>query len=257
MPKTDRFTPSPPTGWTRLRRALLQRPDAGQVAVAALLAVLGFAGAVQLTGDEDDALSTARRDDLLQALDELTLQGDRLQQQVRELEDDRRELVTAGGSEDAALTQAQERLRQLNILAGVSAATGPGIEVSILDPNGNVSSGTLLSGIHELRSAGAEAIQLGGSNNQTVRVVAASFFLDVDGDVVVDGAVLEPPFTLIAVGDSASLAGAMNFPRGLADDVRAPEVGGDVVVEESERITVDAVRDATDPRYASPSPEGD
>lgn len=250
-----RFTPDVPTGWSRLRQAFTQRPDAGQVVVAGLVFLLGFAGAVQLGGDEDDVLQNSRRDDLLQVLDGLTLQGERLEEQVGELDEDRSELVDAGGSEAAALAQAQERLRQLNILAGVSAATGPGIEVSILDPNEQISSGYLLSGIHELRSAGAEAIQIGGSNGETVRVVADSYFLDVDNDVVVDGVVLEPPYTLIAIGDSATLAGAVNFPRGLADDVSTTEIGGQAIVEEAEQITVDAVREAREPRYASPSPE--
>ena len=253
----DPFTPTVPTGWSRLRHAFTRRPDAGQVAVAALVFLVGFAGALPISGDEDDALANARRDDLLQALDGLTRQGERLEDQVAQLEQDRRELVSVGGSEEATLAQAQERLRQLNILAGVSPATGPGIEVSILDPRENVSAVVMLAAIHELRSAGAEAIQIGGSNGETVRIVAGSYFVDVDGDVVVDDVVLEPPYTLIAIGDPVSLAGAINFPRGLADDVRDERVGGDVLIEEAEQITVDAVREPPDPRYASPSPEDD
>lgn len=253
----SRFTPTVPTGWSRLRRAMGHRPDRGQIAVAALVFLLGFAGAVQLSGDEDDALANARRDDLLQTLDGLTLQGERLEAQVEQLEQDRRELVTAGGSEEAALTQSQDRLRQLNILAGVSAATGPGIEVSILDPTGAITSATLLSAIQELRSAGAEAMQIGAANGETVRIVADTYVVDDGTDVVVDGVVLEPPYTMIAIGDPGSLAGAINFPLGLADDVRDEQIGGEVIVEQSEEITVDAVREATEPRYASPSPEGE
>jgi len=251
----SRFTPTVPTGWSRLRRAMGHRPDRGQIAVAALVFLLGFGGAVQLSGDEEDALANARRDDLLQTLDGLTLQGERLEEQVEQLEQDRRELVTAGGSEEAALTQSQERLRQLNVLAGVSAATGPGIEISILDPRESITSATLLSAIQELRSAGAEAMQIGGANGETVRIVADTYVIDDGADVVVDDVVLEPPYTMIAVGDPSSLAGAINFPLGLADDVRDEQIGGEVVVEQFEEITVDAVREATEPRYASPSPE--
>lgn len=250
------FTPTVPSAWSRLRRAFTQRPDAGQIAVAALVFLVGFAGALQLS-DDDDALATARRADLLQALDGLTLQGERLEEQVAELEQDRRELVDVGGSEEAALAQAEERLGQLSILGGVIPATGPGIEVSIIDPGGNVTAVTLLSAIHELRSAGAEAMQIGGSNNVTVRIVASSYVLDRDADVVVDGVKLEPPYRLIAIGDSTSLAGAVNFVGGLADDVRSERVGGDVITTEHEQITVDAVREPPEPRYASPSPEED
>ena len=58
----------------------------------------------------------------------------------------------------------------LRILTGTVAATGPGVTLTIDDPDGSVTAATLLDGVEELRDAGAEAIEI----NDSVRVVAST-----------------------------------------------------------------------------------
>ena len=65
----------------------------------------------------------------------------------------------------------------LGILAGTVPATGPGVTITIDDPDGAVTRPTLLDGVEELRDAGAEAIEI----NDSVRVVASTSFTDGDG----------------------------------------------------------------------------
>ena len=62
-----------------VRRLLTPRLRRVDLAVAGLLAVLGFAAVVQVRSTQEDGpLATARQEDLVQILDELTNRNDRL-----------------------------------------------------------------------------------------------------------------------------------------------------------------------------------
>ncbi|WP_116953259.1 DUF881 domain-containing protein, partial [Jiangella endophytica] len=155
VPGGGRFTPAAPSGTKRLWNAVRQRPDVGQVLVALLVALLGFGAVLQVRSDDDDALANARRDDLVQILDGLRRQADRLDDHVGELESDRRDLVSGADTEAAALEQAEQRARTTGVLAGTIPATGPGIIMTISDPDHQVNAYTMLRAVNELRVAGA------------------------------------------------------------------------------------------------------
>lgn len=253
-PPPKRFTPVAPSGMSRLLKAVRRRPDLGHVAVAALVGLLGFAAVLQVRGDEDDTLSNARRDELLQILDGLTRQGDRLEEQVAELETSKRDLVSGADTEQAALEQAQDRARQLGILAGTEPALGPGIVVTINDPDYDVRAATILSAVQELRDSGAEAIQIEGqTSGQAVRVVASSFFLDDDDGegIVVSDVELDPPYSIAAIGDAPTLSEAMEFPQGVISKVEND--GGEAHVTPYGELAVDVLHEQTAPEYARPA----
>ena len=144
---TRRFVPTAPTGMHRLGKAMRARPDLGQVGVAVLVGLLGFAAAVQVRADDEDLLNRARRGDLFLILDGLTARGDQLEEQIAQLETDRRELLSGADSEAAALEQTAALAQQLAVLAGTVGATGPGITVTILDPEGQVGARTMYSSV--------------------------------------------------------------------------------------------------------------
>lgn len=247
------FVPTAPTGLSRLMRALRAKPDLGQVAVGALVGLLGFAAAVQIQADEDDLLSRARRADLIQILDGLTERADRLENQIAELDADRRELLSGADSEQAALDQAEARAQQLAVLAGTAAASGPGIVVTVTDPDAVVDALTLLSAVQELRDAGAEAIEISGAGDSQVRVVASTYFLDSADGVEVDGVELRPPYRITAIGEPETMASAMQFPQGVVS--RVSDKGGRATVSQEDELTVDALHEARSPEYASPAPD--
>jgi uncharacterized protein YlxW (UPF0749 family) len=249
-----RFVPTAPTGMHRLGKALRARPDLGQVGVAVLVGLLGFAAAVQVRADED-LLNRSRRGDLFLILDGLTARGDQLEEQIAQLEADRRELLSGADSEAAALEQTAALAQQLAVLAGTVGATGPGITVTILDPDGQVGARTMYSSVQELRSAGAEAIELSGANGEQVRVVASSYFVDDDQGIAVDGVHLEPPYRFTVIGDAETLAEAMEFPQGVVDSVTGD--GGTATVAQQDELEIDVVHEATPPQYASPAPDDD
>lgn len=251
-----RFTARmPTTGSQRLWRALTQRPRTRHVWVAVLVALLGFAGAVHVTGDDEDPLAHARRDELLQIYDGLSRQADRLEEEIIELRRNRDDLVSSADSENVALEQAEERLVQSQILAGTAEAVGPGIQMTISDSDGSVMASHLYAAVQELRSAGAEAIQIEGLGNDTaVRVVTDTYFITTEiGSIDVAGVQMRPPYVLTAIGDPVNLEEAMHFPQGVVSKIE--NVGAEATVTQFSELTVDVLHEVSEPEYLQPAPE--
>lgn len=264
--------PPPEAGARLVRFVLRPRRRRVDLAVAAILALLGFAAAVQVRSTQDDGLlATAREEDLVRILADLDNREERLRQEIAELVAQRERLSSGSGDAEAALEQARRRAQQLGVLAGTVAARGPGVELTISDPLGEVGADLLLDALEELRGAGAEAVQITGAiepdpeaedetaQSSTVRVVAATAFLDgperEDGGargVVVDGTLLRPPYRFTVIGDPGTLASAMAIPGGVEDVVA--RAGGRAEVVRRTALAVTSLRPLTTPRYAQPSP---
>ncbi|MGI8577359.1 MAG: DUF881 domain-containing protein [Nocardioidaceae bacterium] len=223
------------------------KPGRAQVLVALLLAALGFAAAVQirLTHSNND-FAGQRREDLVVLLDSLSSATDRAQSQLSDLEQTRRQLQSSSASRTAAIAEERKHIQVLQILAGTLPAAGPGVTISITDPDGTITAAVLLNGIEELRDAGAEAIQINGS----VRVVASTAVTDAGGPIVAGGVKLSPPYVVEAIGSSHTLSEAVVFPGGLADEVKS--LGGTVTVHEAADVDVTALHKVTPPEYSHP-----
>ena len=70
------------------------------------------------------------------------------------------------------------------------------------------------------------------------------------GALIVDSATLNPPYSVLAIGDPPTLAAAMNIPGGAMDSIE--RVGGTVVVQQSDRVDVTALRQPKPRQYAQP-----
>jgi uncharacterized protein YlxW (UPF0749 family) len=194
---------------------------------------------------QDVGLQDLSETDLVGLLDDVTERADALEEEIRLLEADKRALQQGTG-EDAA-EAAEARLTSHQILAGTVPVQGPGITMSVSAPDGGFTPTMMIDVMQELRNAGAEAIQIG-----QVRVVASTWIGIVDGNLTVDGDVVEAPFRIVAIGDPHTLSGAMAIPGGFTDSVRG--IGGDVQVIEGDSLVVDAVHTTEEPQYARPVP---
>jgi uncharacterized protein YlxW (UPF0749 family) len=220
------------------RPATLLRPrlNRGQLIVAVLCAVLGFAVAAQVrSNDKDTKFANARQDELVGILGDLSQRSDRLRSDIRDLDD-----TKAGLERDtqgqAALQDARRRAQTYGILAGTLPATGPGIELTVNDPQNRVRAASLLDTLEELRDAGAEVVQVDG-----VRVGVSTYFTDASGGAVVaDGSTLTRPYRFLAIGDPHTLATALNIPGGVLRSLR--NSGAEGMVTQRQKITIQAVR---------------
>ena len=247
------------TAWTRLRSALRPHASRGTLVPALLCALLGFAVVVQVRSTQDTGLDGLRQTDLVRILDDVTERSNRLQTEARDLEDTRARVTNGSTGSRAALEEAQARAQVLGILAGTLPATGPGLELTISDPSGKVGPEVLLDTLQELRDAGAEAVEISSLDGPAVRVVASTSFEAPAagggggdaGRVVVDGTELTSPYRFRVIGDSRTMAAALDIPGGVLDVLRQDDAQG--VVTQRDRVTITSLRAAPSPRYARPA----
>ncbi|PZS25829.1 MAG: hypothetical protein DLM59_19380 [Pseudonocardiales bacterium] len=229
----------------------LRRQGRAGLFIGVLLALLGFALAAQVRSNEASALPSARQEDLVRILDDLSARETRLRAEISELQVSRAKINTSGNRTDAALQEARQRAGQLGVLAGTVAAHGPGVKLTVSEGSRHVSADVLLDALEELRGAGAEAVQIGDSGGGAVRVGSSTWFADTDSGISVDGTKLTAPYQIIAIGDPATMAAALNIPGGVTDTVRQAE--GSLRIDQSRSVAVTALRPLAAPQYARPA----
>lgn len=203
-------------------RTLILRLGAGLAS-----AMLGFLLVAQVqTEGLGDRLATEREEDLARILSGLSAESDRLQDEITELRLTLIEFETSAERDELALRSLRRRLEDLQVLTGTVAAEGEGIRLTITDARGNVGPELLVDAVQELRDAGAEAIAVNGT-----RLVASSWFATRDGRLLVDGARLEQPYRISAIGPGQTMAKALDIPGGVVDSLTVhPQVSAEVEV---------------------------
>jgi uncharacterized protein YlxW (UPF0749 family) len=234
--------------WRRIREGIL--PSRGQAIVGLVLGLVAFMAVVQVRQNlADDGYANARREDLIEILDGLGQSSRRLESEITDLQERKAQLSSGANQAETARTQAEQQIKVLGILAGTLPAQGPGVRITLNDPNGKVESGNLLDAIEELRDAGAEAIQINGR----ARVVASTDFTDDPPGIRIDGERLQPPYVIEAIGDSHTLSEAAQFPGGLVSEVTGPQINGTADVKEVQTLRITALHTPQQHRYARPA----
>ena len=230
--------------------AAFLRPGRGQLVVGLVLFITALLVVLTIRSQAaQPEFSNARQADLIQLLDDVTAETRRLEQQISDLERSREELASGVDRDEAARQEAARRLAQAEIIAGTVPARGPGVEISISDPEGKVSADLLLDAVEELRDAGAEVIQLNGS----VRLVMRSYFSsDADGRISADGYPLTPPYEFQVIGDPATLEAGARFRGGLVSEVEGDRVGGSVTITQLELVEIDTIVSPSEHNFARP-----
>lgn len=234
-------------------RALRLRVRRVDLLIATLLLALGFGAVIQVRSTRDDGLlASARQEDLVTILDDLSGRSERLRDEVTSLTAARERLSADPGSA-AALEEARRRTQLLGVLAGTVPATGRGIVLTLTDPRGDVRAEVLLDALEELRDAGAEAVQLEGAGGDRARVVASTALLDdPDGNGIdVDGVRLRSPYRFVVIGDPSTLTSSLGIPGGVLDTVRS--VGAEPSIATPDQVRITAVTRLETPRYARPA----
>jgi uncharacterized protein YlxW (UPF0749 family) len=260
-PADEASTPPPPTNAgqnapeaarsTRARlRASLLHPGRGQILAALILFLVGAAGAMQIRiNATDDTYASARREDLIQLLDGLSAESRRLEGEITQLERTRSNLQSGADTQRVARQEAEKHLSELSILAGTAPAGGPGIRMRIADPKAAVDAGVLLDAVEEMRDAGAEVIEV----NNTIRVVASSWFGSDARGLLIDGKPVTRPITLEVIGEPHSLEEAARFRGGIVSEITGPRIGGQVQIELENRVVIESLHATGENQYARPA----
>lgn len=250
MDQELRKTRPPAAGSARDRVRRRARSPLAQLVIVILCALLGIVLVAQVRADEPGAaqLEAEREEDLARILSNLSAESDRLQSELRELQLTLAAFENSAEREDLAVQSLERRLEALSILAGVVAAEGEGLVLTIRDPERRVDSERFVDAVTELRDAGAEAI---GINE--VRLVASSAFSRRNDRLVVDGETLDPPYRITAVGPGETMRSALRLPGGVIDALERDALV-DVEVELGSQLSVPARGEPTSFVHGEPVP---
>ena len=206
--------------------------------------ILGFALATQVRAQRSDPLEGLSEQDLVTVLDELGTREQNLRARRAELTSELEDLQSAADEAQAREQASAKAALQAQIAAGTVAVQGPGVSVSVLDPGANLSPTQFVMTLGELRNAGAEAIDLNG-----VRLTTRSAFTGQAGSIVVDGTPIASPYTWTVIGESQTIATALEIQAGSASQMRAK--GATVTITPTDHVTIDSLASPRPPLYAT------
>lgn len=231
---------------------------ARQVVLTVLLTALGFLVVVQvrasrsLSGQED--VPTRNVYALATMLRQERASRRTLEAQVADLTA-RLSVFERATAERRSTTEAMVReLERLRIAAGLVPLTGPGVSI-IVDAAQAPMVGhappavqyvDLVSIVNELWAAGAEAVAVSG-----VRITATTGYSEVGGTILADRQRLAPPYTIEAIGDPATLTGALQIRGGVIEGLRT--LGLQITIAPKSNVIVPAAQGVPAFRVARPA----
>jgi len=179
----------------------------------------------------------ARPEELRVQVRKLTQQNNELEDQNKTLRSEKDEMINKQLEGEQSMKLITDELNNLRLRAGSTPVEGRGIVITIDDSKiarkdiPTISESAILTHdidllmlVNELRAAGAEAIAI---NDQ--RVVAASAIRCVGPVINVNNHQVGAPFVIKAVGKPDNLAGAVNLPFGVLDQLTQLGIQANVV----------------------------
>lgn len=158
------------------------------------------------------------------------------------------------------LDQLKSQIKDLQMVAGLTAVTGPGVTIT-LDDNPEVSKAGLSSGmplpgivhdfdlqqvVNELRAAGAEAIAISGT-----RITGYTPIRCVGPVININWEHVAPPYRVQAIGDSERLSRALSMPSGIVEQLRNQVIV--VRINDEHMLRLPAAEDMPSLRVAKPA----
>ncbi len=183
---------------SRSRRPRM-RSSTGAIAVWVIALLVALVATIQLRSQAEVERSLAQADPatLAFSIDQLHRANDSLQAQIADLTQRKAALQTGGSvAADQAL---QDEALQLRIIEGLVAVHGPGV-VLVIDASG-LTALDLEDAMNNLAAGGGEALSI---NDQ--RFALGVPIMQTANGVTVNGVLVQPPWTIVAIGDTNRLA---------------------------------------------------
>ena len=242
--------------------ARLRAVPTWQVTLAGALLVLGFLVVTQLRAEPVRVeYTTQERPPLLETVNALQQTQDQLSARILSLRSQIQQIESSSSGDSTLLASLDAQLIQARVEAGLVGLAGPGIVLQISDstqpvPPGAAASDYLVSAsdlravVDELWLDGAEAIAVNGE-----RIVVTSAFTDVGPSVLLNGAYLQPPYQISAIGP-ADLYSRLTQSVSFANYVhgRVQQYGLGLGVARLDKVQIPAYAGVVNLNYAQPVP---
>ncbi|MGW1340807.1 DUF881 domain-containing protein [Kribbella sp. NPDC002412] len=177
-----------------------------RVMLVAATLVLGFLLAVAASQNYRSAPEAEKqRKELITRINQADTRLTGMRTQQTQLADEVRRLQASGLSNTSSGAALQQQLDTLELQTGAIAATGPGIKAVVDDAKDAGKEGRLLDVdlqqlVNGLWTSGAEAISVNGH-----RLTSMTAIRGAGSAITVDYSSLTPPYTVLAIGDTATM----------------------------------------------------
>jgi uncharacterized protein YlxW (UPF0749 family) len=177
-----------------------------RVMLVAATLVLGFLLAVAASQNYRSAPEAEKqRKELITRINQADDRLSGMRTQQTQLADEVRRLQASGLSNTSSGAALQSQLDALELQTGAIAVTGPGIKAVVDDAKDADKEGRLLDVdlqqlVNGLWTAGAEAISVNGH-----RLTSMTAIRGAGSAITVDYSSLTPPYTVLAIGDTATM----------------------------------------------------
>jgi uncharacterized protein YlxW (UPF0749 family) len=222
------------------------RRRSSQVAVSAVLLLLGFLVVAQLNSQATTVgLNALSVQELGELVANVTTRNNQLRDEVQTLEAQRNTLQATVKRGDSSASEVRSDLTRILGWSGAVPVTGTGARVTI---EGQLPGDAIELLVNELRSAGAEAISVGG-----VRVVPGVVAGGQPGAVLVGGVPLRDPAIIEAIGQPEALSGSLTRAGGPIAQLAARYPDVIVTVDTEDRLTLPASDRDLAPKLGRPT----
>lgn len=145
--------------------------------------------------------------------------------------------VKEGYVSKSVVEQLTQQLQDTRRVAGLTALTGEGVTIRLSDnpQAAQAGGGAFLPGIvhdfdlqqvvHELLSAKAEAIAIKGVGGSPIRITSYTPIRCVGPTIYVNFKPVAAPFTVMALGEPATLKSALETPGGIVENLKQQTLG--------------------------------
>jgi uncharacterized protein YlxW (UPF0749 family) len=192
-------------------------------------------------------------------IEELTQAWRQTEKKRTALEEDvtglRRKLQALGGIPGHAQVNGSDQVTDSRLVAGLTAVTGPGLEVILADTDDapvsefvtrRLNGDDLLKVVNELRVAGAEAIALNGE-----RLISQSEIVTAGNGIMANQRRVIRPYRFTAIGESPLLARALKAKGGILENLQF--YGTRATIKHIRSVKVPAYRGRIELRFAKPA----
>lgn len=196
--------------------------------------LLGVALASQVIAQREDPFERLSQQDLVVLLEEMNEREEELRSERTVLAEQLSQLENEATRRSAAKEAAEKARIQSQINAGLLPVKGPGVEIEVHDSQRGLRSAHFVMTIGELRNAGAESLELNGQ-----RLTMRSFFTTGEDGIYLDGKRLSPPYRWKVIGESQTIATALEIPGGAASQMKAK--GAAVRITPIEEVRIETI----------------
>ena len=187
--------------------------QAKKIYIVVISGLLSLFVVVQFRSFENvsDLLLRDSQSSIFQEIKILKEKNEDLKAEIAELEMSATQL----NDQNSALDAVEEEIKKYSKLSGGNSIFGPGINIVV---DAKVTTPWMVDMVNELFNSGAQAVSVNG-----IRIVnnTAGFDTLPQGQMLLNGSILSPPYRVDAIGESSNLSAILQLPGGIIERLKA------------------------------------